>query len=176
MLNSEFIKKWLHENFDIIFISETHLTKGQSFNFHDYIPFHNAFTSPNKSHPRGGVSCFIKPSHMRLIKKITMDITDQIYVELKNGHIVFCTYIAPTDSPYFDITDFCKIANIFTSHNRAVFGGGDINSCVGNIKMKLSAGMSYRPNPDNTVNDHGKEITKICKSFNCFIVNNCLEL
>ena len=92
----------------------------------------------------------------------------------KNGDVVFATYIAPCDSPYFNITDFSNVANVFTSMNEncVVLGGGDMNGRVADIKTKLPAGMVYRPNVDSVMNDHGKEIIKICKSFKCFIVNN----
>ena len=47
-----------------------------------------------------------------------------------------------------------------------------MNGRVGDVKTKLPVGMVYRANVDSVVNDHGKEILKICKSFKCFIVNN----
>ena len=32
--------------------------------------------------------------------------------------------------------------------------------------------MDYLPNVDTVVNDHGKEIIKICRTFKAFILNN----
>ena len=32
--------------------------------------------------------------------------------------------------------------------------------------------MKYLPNVDKTVNNHGNELLKICKSFKCYVVNN----
>ena len=128
----------------------------------------------NEGKPRGGVSCFVVPGYLRHIKYIDTKIPDNIIVTFKNGDVVFASYIAPCDSPYSNITDFSNVANVFTSMNEncVVLGGGDMNGRVADIKTKLPAGMVYRPNVDSVMNDHGKEIIKICKSFKCFIVNN----
>ena len=174
LLNSKFIQNWLRVNFDIIFISETHLTKGQVFEIDGFSARHNAYSTVDDVKTRGGVSCFVVPNYLRHIMSFDMDIPDNIVLTFKNGDIIFGTYIAPTDSPYFDVTDFSKVANMFVpvNQNRVILGGGDMNGRVGDVKMNLPNSMSYLPNVDGVLNDHGKEITKICRSFKCFIVNN----
>ena len=47
-----------------------------------------------------------------------------------------------------------------------------MNGRVGDRPANESNGMVYLPNVDVVVNDHGKEILKICRSFKCFIINN----
>ena len=50
---------------------------------------------------------------------------------------------------------------------------GDLNSCIGDTKLKLSfPGYFYRQNPDKVTNSHGDEMINICKSFKCFFLNN----
>ena len=55
-------------------------------------------------------------------------------VMFKDGNVVFGFYEPTVDSPYFERTDFCNIANNFTpiDSDRVVIGGGDINCRIGN--------------------------------------------
>ena len=54
-----------------------------------------------------------------------------------------------------------------------LMGGGDLNARVGDVVLKLpKRKYFYRPNPDTVVNSHGIEITRICKSYNCILLNN----
>ena len=96
-------------------------------------------------------------------------------MKLKNGDVLFGSYVPPSDSPYHQITDMCDVANMFVPKDQdcIVLGGGDLNGRVGDIKMNMPLkDMKYLPNVDKIVNDNGKEILKICRSFRCFIVNN----
>ena len=45
-LNDPIVHKWVSD-FNVMFISETHLTKGQKFVIEGYIPFHNSFSKTN---------------------------------------------------------------------------------------------------------------------------------
>ena len=175
LLRSEIVYKWLHSNFDVIFITETHLTKGQIFELDAFNSYHNSYSTIDDTHPRGGISCFAKPSLLKYITDITTETPGLIVIKFKNGDIVFGSYIAPYDSAYYNITDFSPVANMFFPSNkdRVVLGGGDINSRVGDITYSLPLnGMKYLPNVDKTVNTHGNELLKICKSFKCYVVNN----
>ena len=61
---------------------------------------------------------------------------------------MFGTYIAPSDSPYYNTTEFSNVANMFIplNYNRVVFGGGDLNGRVGDITYSLpSKNMEYLP-------------------------------
>ena len=176
LLKSKFIQNFLQTNFDIVFISETHLTKGRSFEIEKFVDYHNSYSTVNDVKARGGVSCFISPSYLKHISSVSIEIPENIVINFKNGDVVFGSYIAPTDSPYYSITDFSKIANMLvpTNHDRVVLGGGDLNGRVGDVKMPLPNTMKYLRNVDKVVNDHGKEILKICKSFKTYILNNLI--
>ena len=174
LLLSEFIQNWFRENFDIIFISETHLTKGQLFELPDFVARHNPYSTVDDAKARGGVSCFVTHDYLSQIKEIVCEIPENIVINFKNGDSVFGTYIPPSDSRYFAPTDFSNVANVFVpvEENRVILGGGDLNGRVGNVKYQLPTGLSYAPNVDGIENDHGKEIIKICRTFKAFIVNN----
>ena len=175
LLRSAFIVNWLVTNFDIVFISETHLTKGQKFEIKDFSAVHNPYSSVDDLKARGGVSCFIKITHMKHIAYVDTSVSENVIVRFKNGDVIFGSYLPPSDSPYHNITDIGNIANMFVpkDHNRIVCGGGDLNSRVGDVKLRSqSQDLEYLPNVDKVVNDNGKELTKVCQSFHGFIVNN----
>ena len=175
LLRSDFINNWLAVNFDVVFISETHLTKGQLYELKNFAAVHNPYSTVDDVKPRGGISCFIQVNFLKHVKRTDITVSENIIVNLKNGDVLFGSYVPPSDSPYHQITDMCDVANMFVpkDHDRIVLGGGDLNGRVGDIKMNMPLkGMKYLPNVDKIVNDSGKEILKICRSFRCFIVNN----
>ena len=101
------------------------------------------------------------------------DLPGFIQVIFTNGHSIFSQYIAPVDSPYFDPADFANVANAFANNSNPVFGGGDLNSRVGDLPNEQEPiGGHYRKNCDTYVNEHGKEVMNICHSFSCYVVNN----
>ena len=61
-LKTDFIRNWLLNNFDICFITETHMTKGEAFNLELFLSFHNAYSEPSSDHPRGGISSGLSQS------------------------------------------------------------------------------------------------------------------
>ena len=175
LLRSDFINDWLTVNFDIIFISETHLTKGQIFELKNFGAVHNPYSTVDDIKPRGGISCFIKTNFSKHVKRSDISVPENIIVTFKNGDVIFGSYVPPSDSPYHNITDISAVANMFVpkDHDHVVFGGGDLNGRVGDVKMNApSKNIKYLPNVDTIVNDCGKEILKMCRSFRCFIVNN----
>ena len=84
------------------------------------------------------------------------------------------TYIVPRDSPYSDEGDFARVANVFSPKNSStvIIGGGDVNSRVGDLKMKLPVNCSYRKNVDEVINEYGKLLTSVCQSVKSYVVNN----
>ena len=167
--------EWLNTNFDIIFISETHLTKGQSFKLLDYKEFHNSYSEYDCTKPRGGLSCFIKNHLLQYVEEVEKVNEGNISIIFKGGNIVFGSYIPPVDSPYFDPVDFSLLANNFTpiGNDHIVIGGDDVNSRVGNKYLNIPfPGSSYKHNVDDVTNSHGSELRKLCRSYDCYVVNN----
>ena len=114
-------------------MTETHLTKGQSFEIADYKSFHNPYSTVEDPKPRGGISCFIQPNYINYVTRVNTDISENVSVHFKNGDVIFGVYIAPVDSHYHDLTDFSNVANMFVPKNSncVVLGGGDLNGRVG---------------------------------------------
>ena len=170
-LTTDYVISWLQTNFDIVFVTESHLIKGTRFSLPKFTPFHNPVSDKK---PHGGISCFVQSSILHLITKVDKDIPETIIVYFVGGHRVFGNYIVPASSPFFDESYFTKIANRFFPKDSqfVVIGGGDLNARVGDIQQKLPPHCSYRKNIDETVNESGRMVRSICLSYNCFIVNN----
>ena len=62
MINRMLIKKWILNNVDLCFLSETHLAAGQFSDVPPFITLNNQY-SVNAKNPRGGVSCLISPDY-----------------------------------------------------------------------------------------------------------------
>ena len=175
LIKSQNIQTWLDKNFDIVFLSETHLFKGERYKLNSFTEFHNSYSVQDDRKARGGISCFIKSSFLPFVSEVQKDLTGHILIHLTNGNKVFGSYIAPLDSPYCDPTEFSHVANAFvpTDDRHIVFGGGDLNGRVGDMPKELPlVNGSYRYNCDRTTNDHGREILNVCRCFSCFPVNN----
>ena len=174
LIKSEKIQSWLNKNFDIVFLSETHLVKGEKYKLPSFTDYHNPYSDHMDRKPRGGVSCFISNSCEEFVEDVDQSSSDHILIRFTNGTIVFSTYVAPADSPYYDPLDFSNVANAFVpARETIIFGGGDLNGRVGDIpRLSPPANGCYRTNCDGHVNEHGREIMNICNSFGCYVVNN----
>ena len=156
-------------------MSETHLVKGEKYKLTSFVEHHNSYSSNEDKKPRGGISCFIKSELIPFISEIRKDVTGHIRLKFTNGSVVFSSYIAPLDSPYADPMDFTNVANTFYSSDEGsiIFGGGDLNGRVGDVPQTITPfGGLYRKNCDHVLNEHGREIIRICESFSCYVINN----
>ena len=168
------IAQWISQ-FNLIFLSETHFTKGQKFDLPNYKSYHNSFSNPGDSKARWGISCFVSNSLMSQIINVDCSFENHIVVSFKEGHRVFGSYIPPSDSVYYKDEYFYAIPTFLSpiDNSRVFVGGGDMNSRVGD-KLKMSGDVNgfYRPNPDTFVNSHGKILRNICQGSNCYLLNN----
>ena len=174
-INTQYPYEWLKKNFDVLFISETHLTKGQQYKLDDFKDYHNSYSEHDAKKPRGGISCFIKHEFVQYVEEVQRDDEDSVVVVWRGGNRTFGSYIPPDNSPYFDPTQFCHLANNFTpiDSEYVVVGGGDINARIGNKRLNLPCtGSSYNHNIDEVINSHGREIRKLCRAYNCYVINN----
>ena len=100
---------------------------------------------------------------------------NHVLVTLKGGHKIFGSYIPLADSIYYE-DEYIFVVPCFLSpiDSDCVFiGGGDMNSRVGDkVHIPGDINASYRANPDNIVNSHGKMLRNICKNHNCCLLNN----
>ena len=175
IIKSPEVSGWLNKNCDVCFLSETHMTKGEDFSIDHFKCVNNPFSDVLVKKPRGGLTCLIKHELMQHVTKIDKDIPDNIVVKFRGGHVVFGSYIPPSDSIYYEDACFTNIPNVFANSKNSVviIGGGDLNSRVGDITQKVPIlSAKYRANVDTVTNAHGKLLRKICNSYNCFVVNN----
>ena len=175
MIKSEEDSSWLYKNIDVCFLSETHMTVGQKFNVNNFKCVNHPFSDVFSKKPRGGITCMIKLDIVQYITEINRDTPDHIVVDFHGGHKIFSSYIPPSDSLYYNDTCFTGIPNAFLHNDdsRVILGGGDFNCRVGDINQKIPIlGASYRPNVDAEVNVHGKMLRNICRSYNCYVLNN----
>lgn len=172
-MKSDLVKNWLLLNVDICFVSETHLKPEQRFEVPPFVTINNPYNGKSKK-PRGGVSCFIQDNCLPFVKSVDKSTNDMICITLRGGHKVFSNYIPPVDSIFFKDEMFTCIANEFLpgDNGRIVFGGGDMNCRIGNLIGKPGRCSEYRDNPDAETNSHGRFLNEICRSFNCFPLNN----
>ena len=94
-LKSDIITEWLKTNYDICFITKTHLCKGQYFKLEDFIEYHIAFSTHKEKKPRGGISCFITPSYLQYIEGINTQSPEHIAITFRSGDVVFRAYLIP---------------------------------------------------------------------------------
>ena len=171
-LKDDYFFSWLKE-FNLIFISETHFTKGQKFDLDDYKSYHNCFSDVNSRKPCSGVSAFIHSSIQDYVCTVDdSNYSNHIVVDLKGGHRISGSYIPPSDSVHYSEEFIWSIPSFFTpkDSDRIFLGGGDMNSRVGHIPSNTS--WTYRKNPDKEVNTNGRTMKKICNKFNLIILNN----
>ena len=100
-LNDNNILSWI-QKFNIIFITETHMTKGQVFDIPGFKPFHNPSSTIFDKKSRGGISCFVTIPIYTQIQHLDCSFDSHIVVTFKDGSKIFGSYIPPTDSPYFN--------------------------------------------------------------------------
>ena len=126
-LTTDYVISWLQTNFDIVFVTETHLIKGTRFSVTHFTAFHNPVSDYKDRKPHGCISCFIRSSILHLITKVEKDISETIIVFFIGGHRVFGNYIVPASSPFFDEGAFTRVANQFypKNSNFVVVGGGE---------------------------------------------------
>ena len=160
------------KQFNIIFMSETHLTKGQKFELFDYKAYHNPFSDVLCRQPCGGVSVFIHKSIQEFVEHVDKTHTNHIVVTFKGGHCIFGSYIPPSESIYFCEEFLWDIPFFFTpkDSNKMILGGGDLNSRVGDLRNKNTC--IYKKNPDSETNSNGRSLKQICNKYNIRTLNN----
>ena len=173
-LNDSNIFAWLNQ-YDIIFISETHFARGQIFNLPGFRSFHNSnCIATNLRISYGGISCFIKSRLFAFINSVDTSFTNHIVIYFKNNHRLFGSYIPPIDSFYYDPDFHHQIPLFFNKaeSHYAIIGAGDFNSRVGNISQKLPKGWHYHDNIDTVRNTHGNLLLQMSSKHKFYVLNN----
>ena len=98
MIKAPEVSGWLHKNFDLCFVIETHMTKGEKFDLEGFKCFNHPFSDVLASKPREGLMCLIKQEFMQYVMEVNRDNPDIIVVNLHGGNTIFGIYIPPSDS------------------------------------------------------------------------------
>ena len=114
---------------------------------------------------------------MAYIKCVNVDYEGHIVIIFNGNHKIFGSYIPPRDSMYFSEQCFYEIINILEpiNSNYVIFGGGDMNSRIGNLFKSLRPPTNdsfYRNNIDDITNSHGQLLYDICKAYKYYSLNN----
>ena len=98
LLKSNFIASCLFENFDICFITETHLCVGERLEIKNYYAYHNSYSPYDSKYPRGGISCFIVPTLLQHIADINLEVPNYVVLTFHGGDKMFGNYIPAMSS------------------------------------------------------------------------------
>ena len=171
MLKNLNVRSYLNK-FDFIFLCETHSTKEATMLLPGYQSVHNPCRlSKHVGDPRGGCVMFIKDELSKIITGSDISFNDAITIYLSDGYIILGIYIPPYSSPYFkDHIDYMETTIICAKENdNGLIICGDLNSRMG--KLGSINDHSYDDNPDNVINQHGKEMLQIVQSESIIPLN-----
>ena len=113
-LKDDYFFSWLKQ-FNLVFISETHFTKGQKFDLEGYKSYHNSFLDVNSCKPCSGVSVFIQYSIQDYVLNVDhSNYTNHVIVTLKGGQCISGLYIPLSESIYFSEEYVWSIPSFFT--------------------------------------------------------------
>lgn len=123
---------------------------------------------------RGGVGVFIKHTLWHDVQNIITD-KDQVWFEMKgvpNTKFGF-VYIAPRDSPYFNLHSFARIQEQARSVDN-VYVLGDFNARMGDLDTFNDENrlFSYTSNPDRTTNANGRDLIELCQTNSLVPINH----
>ena len=163
MLNNMSVQKYFNE-FDFMFICETHSLKETKFHLPGYSAIHNPCKkSKHCNEPRGGCVMFIRKDLMKFVSNSDISFNDAIILNLSNGYKILGIYIPPSTSEYYyDHMDFLEtFCNCANEENSPMVVCGDLNSRIGDLS-NLNEYL-YSQNPDTVINPHGRQLINIVK-------------
>ena len=149
--------------YDVIFLSEL---KGQyTFSIPGFHCIRSELIQGEEN--RGGVAVLFKNTVWLSVYDVTR-IKDQIWFRLKDleGILFGALYIAPRDSPFFDMNSFTFIHEQAKCNNEQIILLGDLNARMGNMDALSEPNESiiYSQNADPVTNTNGRELLNLCLS------------
>ena len=173
MLKNKKIKFALSK-YDILFIHETHCTLEMEFHMDNFKAFNNPCTLSSSERPRGGCVMFVKNHLIKHVTCVDKNFNDSIILYMMNT-VICGFYIPPDTSKYFDTQmDLLETLSVYDKTDpRKILICGDLNSRIG-VVNSLN-GEVYQPNPDATLNQHGRRLLTICESNNLVPLNMLIK-
>ena len=165
-LENEHVRSWFFKH-DIVFISETK-TRGTP-SMPGFIPINNSRSN------HGGIVAFIKVRLYPKVCKIDIEHEGVVALELSCalGLRIVGIYNEPTDSLYFRPTTLACISGHVSSGKQCVIVG-DLNARLGKLVQNIVKDipdLRYRV-LDDTTNENGRTVIRICQSNQLLPVNN----
>ena len=137
------------------------------------------YNKSKRGEHRGGVMMLVKCSISKYITKVDMDTEDMVWLELSlcAGVKLGGVYIPPSDSQYFDMSQFSFLCAKCIESEKVVLMG-DLNARVGNPYITGHDGSvkEYGDVKDDTVNAHGRLLIKLCNNCDMAVVNHLENL
>ena len=161
-------------NFDIIWLLEVkHASQSSVPGFDIY------YNKSKRGEHRGGVMMLVKCSISKYITKVDMDTEDMVWLELSlcAGVKLGGVYIPPSDSQYFDMSQFSFLCAKCIESEKVVLMG-DLNARVGNPYITGHDGSvkEYGDVKDDTVNAHCRLLIKLSNNCDMAVVNHLENL
>lgn len=161
----------------------------QWFNEHDIVALYELKCDANLNIPgfrslrsirckgqenRGGTLVLIKWRYNDYIYNITQ-MEDQVWFKLTcfPNTILGACYIPPHDSTYFRVESFANIQEMCQTNEEVVIFG-DLNARMGKLSKFNSNIVTYSPNPDNTINSHGRDLAGLCEINSLSPINHAV--
>ena len=157
--------------YDIIFLSELKCQYTIS-----YAGFHciRSELIPNEMN-RGGIAVMFKNWLWPCVYSVTR-LKDQVWFKLRNTENLLygAVYIAPRDSPFFDVNAFSIIQEQILANDSYAIVMGDLNARMNKLDVfnNVHLQVKYERNIDGLSNAHGQELTKLCLSNDIKPVNH----
>ena len=156
------------------FLSETHAILPNGHKLEEYSIVEYPDTNCNADHPRGGLTTYVKVAILPLIQSIIKIDVDHVQIKFTNNTLINCIYNPPSNSPYrnpYLIPTLSVIMKNVDDSGIPATCIGDINARFGKFSNIFPRG--YTENPDNTINEYGKEITEfIFQQTSCKPINH----
>jgi len=166
-------------------------------------PNFDLFISPakklsNKGRRSGGVLCLVRKELKLFFEPIPCRYDNILIFKIKKSllatssdNLLFCVYIPPVDSPYYNIVEEADGITILETcmnevctqyANCNILLCGDFNSRTGKYNTATSwdvhdvrseAIAETRNSQDNSLNEYGRSLLSLCGSFEMSILNGC---
>ena len=116
----------------------------------------------NYEYPRGGTCLLIKHEIRKLIKHISLLMTDFIRITFNNNTKIYNLYIPPSDSVYYDEQYVELLCSTFVEgeSDEPIIAIGDLNARLGNLNS-INEQYQYDASVDSGTNENGRHLSQI---------------
>ena len=164
------------DNFDIIFLSETHVNGSLLKHVDGYKIISDPSFASNNS---GGMVAYVKLKLFPYITNIRFSkCTLSFSLSILPGFCFILVYMYPLDSMNYELNDFgiySEEISYWLDYGFTPYIGGDFNSRLGNLNILSQRSLKWRYNNnfDDIVNGHGRLLSNVSELHNILPLNHC---